>query len=115
MGKIPRFDLIVGGGRTDGASKGNQRGGRDAVRVSCVGGGPAGLYFAIAMKLRDPAHDITIWERNMAGQTQGWGVVFWDDLLRRFHGTDPESAREIERAAFRWDGEVVDIEGQRVF
>ena len=37
------------------------------MRALCLGGGPAGLYFAICMKLRDPAHDVTVLERNRAG------------------------------------------------
>ncbi len=51
------------------------------MKISCVGGGPAGLYFAILMKRRDPAHEVTVFERDPAGMTYGWGVVFWDDLL----------------------------------
>ena len=45
------------------------------VKIACIGGGPAGLYFAISMKLRDPAHEIEIFERNPTGVTFGWGVV----------------------------------------
>ena len=51
------------------------------MRIACLGGGPAGLYFAISMKLRDPAHEITVIERNKAGDTFGWGVVFSDQTL----------------------------------
>lgn len=43
------------------------------MRIACLGGGPAGLYFAIAMKLRNPAHEIAVFERNRAGDTFGWG------------------------------------------
>ena len=50
------------------------------MKIACLGGGPAGLYFAISMKLRDAAHDITVFERNRADDTFGWGVVlnFYD-------------------------------------
>src|SRR5690348_11893442 len=55
----------------------------DTVRIACVGGGPAGLYFALLMKLSDPRHEITIFEKSRPGATRGWGVVFWDDLLEQ--------------------------------
>ncbi len=84
------------------------------MRVACVGGGPAGLYFALLMKLHDPGHDITIFERNVSGSTGGWGVVLWDGLLDRFYSSDPRSAREIDQAAFRWVNQVVDVQGKQV-
>ena len=84
------------------------------MRVACVGGGPAGLYFALLMKLREPGHDITIFERKAAGSTDGWGVVFWDDLLDKLYSSDPRSAREIDQAAFRWVNQVVDVQGKQV-
>jgi anthraniloyl-CoA monooxygenase len=52
------------------------------MRIACLGGGPAGLYFAISMKLRDPAHQIDLFERNRADDTFGWGVVFSDQTSR---------------------------------
>jgi 2-polyprenyl-6-methoxyphenol hydroxylase-like FAD-dependent oxidoreductase len=86
----------------------------DTLRIACVGGGPAGLYFALLLKLRGPRHDITIFERGARGATRGWGVVFWGDLLEELYAADPESAREIERASFPWDMHVVDISGKQV-
>ena len=74
----------------------------------------AGLYFALAMKLHDPAHDITVFERNAAGSTYGWGVVLWRDLLQRLHHVDPSSARQIDQAAFRLVSQVVDVHGKQV-
>jgi 2-polyprenyl-6-methoxyphenol hydroxylase-like FAD-dependent oxidoreductase len=47
------------------------------MKVACVGGGPAGFFLAILMKLSDENHDITVVERNPAGETYGWGVVYW--------------------------------------
>ena len=73
------------------------------MRIICVGGGPAGLYFAVLSKLANPAHEITVLERNPAGVTWGWGVVFWDDLLDDLFRHDPVSARMIWDAACRWD------------
>ena len=82
------------------------------MRISCVGAGPAGLYFAILMKRRDPSHEITVFERDPAGLTYGWGVVFWDDLLAKLHDGDPQSAREISENSFRWKDQVVHVQGR---
>lgn len=82
------------------------------MRIVCVGGGPAGLYFAILMKERDSAHEVTVLERNPRGVTYGWGVVFWEDLLDRLWATDPPTAREIGASAFRWNGELLVVEGR---
>jgi anthraniloyl-CoA monooxygenase len=84
------------------------------VRIACVGGGPAGLYFAILMKLRDMRHDVTVVERNPAGVTYGWGVVFWDGLLDNLYSCDPTSAKEIRDSATRWHDQEVHIRGARV-
>ena len=86
----------------------------ETVRITCVGGGPTGLYFALLMKLHDSRHDITVLERNAPGVTRGWGVVFWQDLLAELYDADPESAREIEQQSFRWDNQVLEVRGHRV-
>ena len=74
------------------------------MRITCLGGGPAGLYFAILAKQRDPAHRITVVERNPAGATYGWGVVFWDEFLDGLYRNDPESARQVQEASVLWEG-----------
>jgi len=79
------------------------------VKIICVGGGPAGLYFAILMKLRDASHDVTVIERNPAGVTYGWGVVFWDDLLDALYRCDPVSAREVHHSAIQWHDQEVHV------
>ena len=71
------------------------------MRIEIIGGGPAGLYFGILMKLRDPRHEIRIWERNAPGETFGWGVVFSAQTLGHFDEADLVSAAEI-RASFAW-------------
>jgi 2-polyprenyl-6-methoxyphenol hydroxylase-like FAD-dependent oxidoreductase len=86
----------------------------DTLRIACVGGGPAGLYFALLLKLGEPRHDVTIFERGPRGATRGWGVVYWRDLLEQLYAADPQSAREIERASFPWDKHVVDVHGEPV-
>ena len=66
------------------------------------------------MKADDPAHEITVFERNTAGSTYGWGVVLWRDLLQELYQIDPSSARQIDQAAFRWVSQVVDVHGKQV-
>jgi 2-polyprenyl-6-methoxyphenol hydroxylase-like FAD-dependent oxidoreductase len=84
------------------------------MRIACVGAGPAGLYFAILAKLRDPLSDITVWEREREGGGRGWGVTFDPSLLRMLYTNDAESARSIEQGTFRWSDEFVNIRGERV-
>jgi anthraniloyl-CoA monooxygenase len=84
------------------------------MRIACIGGGPAGLYFALLMKLSGPGDEVTIFERSCPGAARGWGVVFWDDLLEQLGQADPPSARQIEEVSFRWDGQVVDVHGTQV-
>ncbi|MFC3990472.1 FAD-dependent monooxygenase [Actinoplanes siamensis] len=84
------------------------------MRITCVGGGPAGLYFAVLAKLADPAHEVTVLERNPAGVTYGWGVVFWDDLLDDLFRYDPVSAARIWDAAYKWDEYEVRAAGKPV-
>lgn len=84
------------------------------MRISCVGAGPAGLYFSILAKLRDPEHEITVYERRAAGCGYGWGVSFGPDLVQKLYANDVESAREIEDATLRWRDQSVDIRGESV-
>lgn len=83
------------------------------MNIVCVGGGPAGLYFAILMKLRNEDHDITVIERNPAGVTYGWGVVFWDDLLDELYRNDAVSARKIREVSALWGCQEVHVRGER--
>ena len=84
------------------------------MRIACLGGGPAGLYFAISMKLRDPTHEVTVIERNRADDTFGWGVVLSDDALEGLEENDPESARAIRRHFAYWDDIAVVRDGVRI-
>jgi len=82
------------------------------MRIACLGGGPAGLYFAISMKLRDAAHDIHVFERNRADDTFGWGVVFSDQTVDNLMANDPVSGATIRDEFAHWDDIDVHIRGQ---
>src|SRR6185295_10743055 len=73
------------------------------MKIKIIGGGPAGMYFAILMKNANAAHDITIYERNGPDDTFGWGVVFSGKTLRNLQAADPESHAEITRDFAAWD------------
>ncbi len=73
------------------------------MKIVSVGGGAAGLYFAILMKKIDPSHDITIVERNRPGDTFGFGVVFSDATLDNIAAADPKTYDEITRNFAHWD------------
>ena len=78
------------------------------MKITIIGGGPAGMYFAILMKTANAAHDITIYERNGPDDTFGWGVVFSGKTLRNLQAADVESHAEIARDFATWDNvEVV--------
>jgi 2-polyprenyl-6-methoxyphenol hydroxylase-like FAD-dependent oxidoreductase len=84
------------------------------VKIACAGAGPAGLYFAVLAKRRGIASELTVCERNPEKSGYGWGVTFGPELLQELHRNDPESARAIDDAAFRWRDQFVDIRGERV-
>jgi anthraniloyl-CoA monooxygenase len=84
------------------------------VKIACIGGGPAGLYFAISMKLRDPAHEIEIFERNAPGVTFGWGVVFSDQTVENLQANDAASAAIIAAEFAHWDDIDVHIRGETI-
>ncbi len=83
------------------------------MKIACVGGGPGGLYFAISMKLRDPGHDITVFERNRPGDTFGWGVVFSDQTMENLEVNDSVTASIIKDSFVHWDDIDVIVEGER--
>ena len=82
------------------------------MKIACIGGGPAGLYFAILMKKADPSHDITVYERNRPYDTFGWGVVFSDQTLENLQGADEESRAEIIDSLAHWDDIDVHFKGR---
>src|ERR1051325_11111760 len=87
---------------------------RTAMRIACLGGGPAGLYFAISMKLRAPSHEIDLYERNRADDTFGWGVVFSDQTVENLMANDPVSGAAIASEFAHWDDIEVHIHGETI-
>ncbi len=82
------------------------------MKIACIGGGPAGLYFAISMKLRDPGHEIEVFERNPPGVTWGWGVVFSDQTVENLTANDPKTAEIIASEFAHWDDIDVHIKDE---
>ncbi|EDQ31869.2 NADH:flavin oxidoreductase, Old Yellow Enzyme family [Hoeflea phototrophica DFL-43] len=83
------------------------------MKIVCLGGGPAGLYFAISMKLRDPSHEVVVIERNRADDTFGWGVVLSDETLDNLAENDVESAAAIRGHFAYWDDIAVLFKGSK--
>ena len=81
------------------------------MKINIIGGGPAGMYFAILMKKADSGHEITVYERNGPDDTFGWGVVFSGKTLANLRAADEESHAEITRAFAAWDN--VDVVHQQ--
>ena len=82
------------------------------MKIVCIGGGPAGLYFGLLMKMRNPAHDITVVERNKPYDTFGWGVVFSDATMDNMRQWDPVTAAEIQQAFNHWDDIELEFKGE---
>jgi anthraniloyl-CoA monooxygenase len=90
------------------------------VRILIIGGGPAGLYFSVLMKRRDPSHEIAVLERDGPDDTFGWGIVFSDQTFDYLHDNDRESFEAITASCERWDnvdvvhaGQTVSVRGNR--
>ena len=84
------------------------------MKIVIIGGGAAGLYFAILMKKAWPGHDVTVHERNRANDTFGFGVVFSDETLGNFQEYDPETYRAITDQFAYWDEIDFNIHGETI-
>ena len=82
--------------------------------IAVIGGGPAGLYFAISLKLRNPSTNITIIERNKANDTFGWGVVLSDETLSNLENNDTVSAKYIRENFAYWDDIALHHQGKKM-
>ncbi len=84
------------------------------MKIKIIGGGPAGMYFAILMKKADTTHDIKIYERNGPDDTFGWGVVFSGRTLSNLRAADEPSHAEITRNFEAWDNVDVVHRGEKI-
>jgi anthraniloyl-CoA monooxygenase len=84
------------------------------LKICCLGGGPASLYFSILMKKANPDHDITVIERGDRNSTWGFGVVFSDETLKGFMEADAASYRRIVEQFAYWGGIDTKIHGKTI-
>ena len=84
------------------------------MKVTVVGGGPAGLYTALLLRKAGPEHQVTVYERNRADDTFGWGVVFSDQTLENFRAADEPTFRAITENFAHWDDIDVVVHGRRI-
>jgi anthraniloyl-CoA monooxygenase len=84
------------------------------MRIVCIGGGAAGLYFGLLMKLQHPAHQVKVVERNRPFDTFGWGVVFSDATMQSMRQWDPKTAASIEDAFNHWDDIELVFKGRKI-
>src|ERR1700681_4822240 len=82
------------------------------MRIAVVGGGPGGLYFAALARQLDASHEITVWERNAADDTFGFGVVFSDETLGGIEHADPAIHRAMSGEFARWDDIDIHFKGK---
>lgn len=83
------------------------------LRIACVGGGPGGLFFATLLKAARPEADVTVFERNRAEDTFGFGVVFSDATLERIHAADAVLLDALAKEGVHWDRIEVRLKGER--
>ncbi|QJY49388.1 FAD-dependent monooxygenase [Pseudonocardia broussonetiae] len=84
------------------------------MRIAVVGGGPGGLFFALLMRRADPSVEVTVFERNKADDTFGFGVVFSDRTLAGIHDADPVLRQALTEHGRHWDDIEVRLKGERI-
>jgi len=82
------------------------------MKVACIGGGPAGLFFARLLKRDDPRHEVTVFERNRRDDTFGFGVVFSDATEEALATADAETVADMAAQSHRWDDIEIHYRGE---
>ena len=84
------------------------------MRIAVVGGGPGGLLMAALAKSADPSREVTVFERNRAEDTFGFGVVFSDATLAGIHEADPVLRDALTDHGVHWEHIEVRLRGERL-
>ncbi|GAA5119827.1 FAD-dependent monooxygenase [Pseudonocardia adelaidensis] len=84
------------------------------MRVAVAGGGPGGLFLAAMLRKLDPSVHVTVFERNRADDTFGFGVVFSDRALAGIVAADPVLREALEQHGRHWDAIEVRLKGERI-
>src|SRR5207247_1157263 len=111
--RVRRADPPADGG-ADRPARPAGRGARLTMRISVLGAGPAGLYFAALAKKANPSHRITVFERNPPDATYGWGVVFSEETLGALRDADRPTYDRITESFATWSAIDVKYRGETV-
>ena len=84
------------------------------MKITIVGGGPAGLYFALLMKRQNPKHAIQVFEQNPSDATYGFGVVFSEGALAFLERDDPSFYIELSARMERWSEQTIVYRDQAI-
>ncbi|WP_158811782.1 FAD-dependent monooxygenase [Beijerinckia sp. L45] len=84
------------------------------MKITVIGGGPGGLYFALLTKKARPDYVVEVFEQNAADDSFGFGVVFSDDTLDEFLSRDPESYERIRDHFAYWDDIAIHYKGEEI-
>ena len=84
------------------------------MRIACLGGGPGGLLAALLAKRSDPGREVTVFERNRADDTFGFGVVFSDATLDGIDAGRSGAAPALTEHGVHWDAIEVRLRGERM-
>ena len=97
-----------------GLNRGTAIGETVLMKIVCIGGGPASLYFSLLAKKTNPQWQVNIYEQNPDNVTWGFGVVFSDETMDNFKNADFESYKEITDSFVHWDDIDVFHKGKKV-
>ena len=84
------------------------------MKITVIGGGPGGLYFALLTRKARPGWQVDVYEQNRADDTFGFGVVFSDDTLDEFLSRDPASYERIRDEFAYWDDVAIHYKGNEI-